>query len=64
MIILNGKFQLIIFDKHEGNHTSQIINTDEKKIKAVSKVKLLGIEIYGKLNFNKHINNIYKSVSN
>ena len=32
MIILNGKFQVIISDKHEGNHTNQIINTDEKEI--------------------------------
>ena len=32
MIILNGKFQVIIFDKHEGNHINQIINTDEKEI--------------------------------
>ena len=35
-----------------------------KEIKAVSKVKLLGIEIDEKLNFNHHINNICKSASN
>ena len=64
MIVNPGKFQAIIFDKHKGNHTNQIINIDQKKIKAVSKVKLLGIEIDDKLNFNHHINNICKSASN
>ena len=52
MIVNSGKFQVIIFDKHKENHTSQIINIDQKKIKAVSKVKLSGIEIDNKLNFN------------
>ena len=52
MIVNSGKFQALIFDKHKGNHTSQIINIDQKKIKAVSKVKLSGIEIDDKPNFN------------
>ena len=59
-----GKFQAIIFDKHKGNHTNRTININQKEIKAVAKVKLLGIEIDGKLNFNHHINNICKSASN
>ena len=46
------------------NHTNQIISIDQKEIKAVSKVKLLGIEIDNKLTFNHHINNICKSASN
>ena len=54
----------IIIDKHKGNHTNQIVNIDQKEIKAVSKVKLLGIETDDKLNFNHHINNICKSASN
>ena len=64
MIVNPGKFQATIIDKHKGNHTNQIINIDQKEIKAVSKVKLLGIEIDDKLNFNHHINNICKSASN
>ena len=64
MIVNPGKFYTIIFDKHKGNHSNQIINIDQKEIKAVSKVKLLGIEIDDKVNFNHHINNIYKFVSN
>ena len=51
-------------DKHKGNHTNQFIKIDQKELKAVSKVKLLGIDIDDKLNFNHHINNICKSASN
>ena len=43
MIVNLGKFQAIIFDKHKGNHTNQIINIDQKETKVVSNVKLLGI---------------------
>ena len=64
MIVNPDKFQAIIFDKHKGNHTNQNKNFDQKEIKAVSKVKLLGIEIDDKLNFNHHINSICKSASN
>ena len=64
MIVNPGKFQATILDKHKGNHNNQIINIDQKEIKAVSKVKLLGIETDDKLNFNHHINNICKSASN
>ena len=64
MIVNPGKFQAIIIDKHKESYTNQIINIDQKDIKAVSKVKLLGIEIDDKLDFNHHINNICKSASN
>ena len=64
MIMNLGKFHAIIFDKHKGNHTNRTININQKEIKAVAKVKLLGIEIHDKLNFNHHINNICKSASN
>ena len=64
MIVNPCKFQVIIFDKHRRNHTNQMVNMNWKEIKAVSKVKILGIEIDGKLNFNHHFNNICKSASN
>ena len=64
MIVNPAKFQAIIFDKHKRNDTNQIINIDQKEIKVASKVKLLGIEVGDKLNFNCHINSICKSVSN
>ena len=64
MIVNPDNFQAIIIDKHKGNHTNQIINIDQKEMKVVSKVKLLGIQIDDKLNFNHHTNNICKSASN
>ena len=64
MIVNPRKFQAIILGNHKGNHTNQIINIDQKEIKAVSKVRLLGIKIDNKLNFNHHINNICKYASN
>ena len=59
-----GKFQAIILDKHTGNHTNQIKKIDQKEVKAASKVKVLGIQLDDKLNFNCHLNNIYKPASN
>ena len=59
-----GKFQVIIFDEHKGNHTNSTINISQKEIKVAVKVILLGIEIDGRLNFNHHINHICKSASN
>ena len=64
MILNPGKFQAIIIDKYKGNHTNQIISIDQKEIKTLSKVKLLGIEIDEKINFNHHINKICKTASN
>ena len=60
MIVDPGKCQAVIFDKRKENHTNQIINIDKKEIKAVSKVKLLGIETDDKLHFNNHINALIK----
>ena len=63
-IVNPGKFQAIIFDKHKGNHTNSTINISQKEIKVAAKVKLQGIEIDGRLNFNHHITHICKSASN
>ena len=49
-----GKFQEKSLINAKVNHTNQIINTGEKEIKAVSKVRLLEILIDDKLNFNHH----------
>ena len=64
MIVNPGKFQAMILNKRKGNHTDEIINIDQKEIKVVSRVKLLGIDIDNKLYFNHHIKNICKSASN
>ena len=49
----------IILDKHKGNHTNKTININQKEIKAVAKVKLLGMEIDDELNFNHHISTTF-----
>ena len=59
-----GKFQAVIFDKHKENRTNQIKKIDQKEVKAASKVKLLGIELDDKLNFNYLLLNIWKPASN
>ena len=51
-----GKFQAIIFDKQTGNHTNQIKKIDQKEVKAASKVKVLGMQLDDKLNFNCQLN--------
>ena len=50
MIVNPGKFEAIMFHKRKGNHTNLIIKINQKEIKAVSKVKLLGIKIDDKPN--------------
>ena len=63
LIVNPGIFQVIIFYRQKENHTNQIINIDQKEIKAVSKVKLLGNETDDKLNFDHHMNNICNPTS-
>ena len=37
VIVSPGKFRAIIFDKHKGNHGNQILNINQREIKAVPK---------------------------
>ena len=60
--ILND--QGIIIDKKKQNHTAKYINIDKKNIKTSSSIKLLGVHIDNKLNFNLHITKICRSVAN
>ena len=64
MIINPGKFQPIIIDKRKQDHTNEIFKIGSKEIKVVSQVKLLGIEIDNKLNFEHHINYTCKLPTN
>ena len=64
-IIVNpGKFQAIIIDKRKQDHTNEIFKIGSKEIKVASQVKLTGVEIGNKLNFEQHINRISKSAAN
>ena len=62
-IVNPGKFQGIIIDKKkQDQNTSVPIN--QKNIKTSSSVKLLGVHIDDKQNFNLHITKICRSAAN
>ena len=64
-IIVNpGKFQSIIIDKKKQDHTKETFEIGDKVIKASPSVKLLGVQIDDKLNFNLHITNICRTAAN
>ena len=64
MIVNPDKFQAILLDKRKDDHTNQRLIVDNQKLKVVSSVELLGIQIDDKLNFNLHISNICRSAAN
>ena len=45
MIVHPDKFQAILLDKRKSDHTDQRIEVDNKNIKVVSSVELLGIRL-------------------
>ena len=64
MIVNPGKFQSIIIDKKKQDHTKETFEIGDKVIEASPSVKLLGVQIDDKLNFNLHITNICRSAAN
>ena len=64
MIVNPDKFQVIIIDKKKGDHTNENVFIDNKQIKTVSSVELLGIQLDDKLNFSPNFSNICKSAAN
>ena len=64
MIANPGKFQSIIIDKKKQDHTKETIEIGDKIVEASPSVKLLGVQIDDKLNFNLHITNICRSAAN
>ena len=64
MIVNSGKFPSIIIDKKKQDHTKETFEIGDKVIEASSSVKLLGVQIDDKLNFNLHITNICRSAAN
>ena len=58
MIVNPGKFQSIIIDKKKQDHKKEIFEIGDKIIEASTSVKLLGVQIDDKLNFNLHITNL------
>ena len=64
MVVNPDKFQAIILNKRKRDYTDESITVDNQQIKVVSSVKLLGLQLDDKLNFNLHISNICKSAAN
>ena len=64
MIVNPDKFQVILLDKRGSDNTNIELKIENEKIKSTSSVKLLGVHIDDKLNFNHHINKLCKSAGN
>ena len=64
MVVNPDKFQAIILDKRKRDHTDERITVHNQQIKVVLSVKLLGLQLDDKLNFNLDISNICKSAAN
>ena len=61
MTVNPRKFQAIILCKKKNNYIQEIIKIDKDVVKAKSSVKLHGVQIDTKLNFNLHIADICRS---
>ena len=64
MMVNLEKYRGIVIDKKKQNHTAEYISIDQKNIKTSSSVKLLGVHIDDKLNFNLHITKICRYAAN
>ena len=64
MIVTPGKLKAMIIDKRKQDHKKENFKTSFKEFRVTSQVKLLGVEIDNKLNFEQHINRICKSAAN
>ena len=57
MIVNPDRFHVIFLDKRDSDNTNIKLEIGNEKIKSTSSVKLLGVHIDDKLNFNHHITN-------
>ena len=64
MIVNPEKFQAIILDEQKHDHSNETIKFDNKTIKPVSSVRLLGVQLDDKLNFSLCVSNICKYAAN
>ena len=62
MIVIPGKFQAMLLEKRNENKQSYL-NINNQTIKTTYCVKLLGISIDSKLNFDSHISDLCKKAS-
>ena len=64
MFVNPEKFKAFVIDKKRTNYTNEKIQIRNEDIQIVPSVKLLGITIDDRLNFNEHISSICKSAAN
>ena len=64
MIVNPDKFQVILLNKGKSDNANIGLAIGNGKIASTWSVKLLGVDIDDKLNFNEHINKICKSDGN
>ena len=65
MVVNPDKFQAILLDKRNSDlYLNENTAIDKENIKVISNVKMLGVHIDSKLNFNLYINIVCKSASN
>ena len=64
MFVNPDKFKAFVIDEKRTNYTNEKIQIRNEDIQIVPSVKLLGITIDDRLNFNEHISSICKSAAN
>ena len=64
MIVNPNKFQVILLGRDRSVSTNIEVEMGKEKIRSTSSVKLLGVDIDVRLNFNEHINTICKPAIN
>ena len=64
MFVNPDKFKALVIDKKTTNYTNKKIQISNEDIQIVPSVKLLGITIDNRLNFNEHVSSICKSAAN
>ena len=62
MIVKPDKFQAIIIDRKNQQNNSTSIKINDINMNSKNSVRLLGLEIDSKLNFDKHITQLCKKV--
>ena len=58
------EFQVILLDNSSFNNTNTEVKLGNEKSKSTTSVKLVGVHIDDKLNFNHHISKLCKSAGN
>ena len=58
MIVNPDRLQVILLDKRDSDNTNIEVKIGNEKIMSTSSVKLLGVHIDDKLNYNHHINQV------